>query len=113
MAGFLLGLTRNGSQVRLPLAACSQQTYVLGKNGTGKTSLLLRVFLSAIGRGWGACLIDSHGELSRDALWRIPKAHTDRVIFWDLSDARRFFGLNLFSCHDPGNRTLAIQTVNS
>ena len=61
----LLGYTvSTKTPVDLSAADKRQGTYVLGLNGTGKTSLLLCIALQDMYSGDGLCVLDSHGDLT-------------------------------------------------
>lgn len=87
--------------VELSSAGRRQGTYVLGINGTGKSTLLLNIALQDIAAGDGLCLLDPHGDLVEDVLTRIPAERADDVILFDPADIERPFGLNLFECENP------------
>ncbi|MGB2713697.1 MAG: type IV secretion system DNA-binding domain-containing protein [Vicinamibacterales bacterium] len=103
----LLGTEVNCNQpVELSSAGRRQGTYVLGINGTGKSTLLLNVALADIAAGDGVCLLDPHGDLVEDVLARIPEQRVDDVILFDPADIDHPFGLNLFECPDPNDPKL-------
>lgn len=54
--------------------------YVVGKTGVGKSAFLERLLLGAIKAGFGACLIDPHGELADRVLGLLPRGHGPRVV---------------------------------
>lgn len=83
--------------------------YVVGKTGTGKSALLERVLLGAVDAGFGACLIDPHGDLATRVLGLLPTRHWNRVAMVRPSDAERAIGL---AALDPGgSRALVASSV--
>lgn len=74
-----------------------RSVYVVGKTGSGKSALLLRLLLGAVDAGFGACLIDPHGDLARRALELLPSRHWNRVVHLAPRDATRPVGLNVLS----------------
>ncbi len=97
----VLGMEVNCNQpVELSREGRRQGTYVLGINGTGKSTLLLNIALSDIAAGDGVCLLDPHGDLIEDVLTRIPEERIDDAILFDPADIDYPFGLNLFECSD-------------
>jgi len=59
-----------------------QHIYVIGKTGTGKSTLLKRMALEDIIRGNSVAIIDPHGDISKDLLEKVPEARkSDIVIF--------------------------------
>jgi hypothetical protein len=60
--------------------------YILGKTGTGKSTLLKNMAISDIRRGEGLALIDPHGDLVKDILNFIPKKRLKEVIYFNPED---------------------------
>ncbi|MEQ1624525.1 MAG: type IV secretion system DNA-binding domain-containing protein [Sediminibacterium sp.] len=60
--------------------------YVIGKTGTGKSTLLLNMAISDIRRGNGICLIDPHGDIADKILDYIPKERIKDVMYFDPAD---------------------------
>lgn len=69
-------------------------TYVVGRTGTGKTTLLATMILDDIKRGEGVCVIDPHGDLVNEVVGKIPKGRVDDVILFDPNDTERPIGFN-------------------
>lgn len=92
--------------VELSSGGRRQGTYVLGINGTGKSTLLLNLALQEIEAGDGLCLLDPHGDLVDEVLTRIPEHRLEDVILFDPSDIDYPFGLNLFECLDRSDPRL-------
>ena len=57
--------------------------YVVGKSGTGKTTLLLNMIVQDIRAGLGMLVVDPHGDLAEDVLHYIPPERIDDVIWID------------------------------
>jgi hypothetical protein len=83
-----------------------RSVYIVGKTGTGKSALLLRLLLGAAERGFGACLIDPTGDLARQALAHLPRGLWNRVVSFRPADADRAVGLNLFRVGPGSSRAL-------
>ncbi|HYV33926.1 MAG TPA: hypothetical protein VE973_03710, partial [Candidatus Limnocylindria bacterium] len=60
--------------------------YMIGKTGTGKSSLFANMALQDIINLRGCCFIDPHGEAISWLLQRIPKGRLEDVILFDPSD---------------------------
>lgn len=60
--------------------------YVLGKTGTGKSTLLHTMVLQDLDRGDGVALVDPHGDLVRKLLLELPERRVDDVLYLNLSD---------------------------
>ena len=73
-----------------------QHLYVIGKTGSGKTTMLRNLIIQDIHAGHGVGLIDPHGDLAHDILNQIPARRTEHVVYFD-PDERDFpIGINLF-----------------
>lgn len=68
--------------------------YIVGKTGTGKSSLIANMALSDIRAGNGIGLLDPHGDLSEDILNRIPKERIDDVVYFNPADLEYPVGFN-------------------
>jgi hypothetical protein len=58
--------------------------YIIGKTGTGKSTMLKTMFLQDIAAGRGACLLDPHGDLVQDVLACIPEERRADIIHFDM-----------------------------
>lgn len=71
-----------------------QHIYVIGKSGTGKSTLLKHMALSDINKGKGLCVIDPHGDLSKDILQNIPKERQNDLIYLNPSNQDHIIPFN-------------------
>lgn len=60
--------------------------YIIGKTGTGKSTLIENMVVSDIEAGNGLALIDPHGDLAEDILHFVPKRRIDDVIYFNPAD---------------------------
>jgi len=60
--------------------------YVIGKTGTGKSTLLQSMAISDIERGNGFCVIDPHGDVAENLLNYIPYERIEDVIYFNPQD---------------------------
>ena len=72
-----------------------QHTYVVGKTGTGKSTLLRNMILADIEAGEGVGLIDPHGDLVQELLDHIPPRRVRDVVLFDPTDRDYPVGFNL------------------
>jgi hypothetical protein len=69
----ILGLAQvGGHSVALPVADARHHIHLVGKTGTGKSTLLLNLILDDVRAGRGAVVIDPRGDLVTDVLDRLP-----------------------------------------
>lgn len=60
--------------------------YIVGKTGTGKSTLILNMAISDIKSGKGLALIDPHGDLAEEILDFIPKKRVKDVVYFNPGD---------------------------
>lgn len=60
--------------------------YVIGKSGTGKSTLLSNMAISDIKRGNGLCVIDPHGDIATLLLKHIPKGRQQDLIYFNATE---------------------------
>lgn len=60
--------------------------YVVGKTGTGKTTLIENMAISDIKSGNGLALIDPHGDVAEDILDFVPKRRIKDIIYFNPAD---------------------------
>ena len=68
--------------------------YILGKTGTGKSTLLENMAIQDLEHGNGFALIDPHGELAGRIAARVPKSRQSDVAYLDASDPSQPYGYN-------------------
>lgn len=68
--------------------------YVLGKTGTGKTTLLETLIRQDIEAGRGFCLIDPHGDLAERVAAAVPPERHDDLLYLNAPDRAQPFGYN-------------------
>ncbi|HDQ88658.1 MAG TPA: ATP-binding protein, partial [candidate division WWE3 bacterium] len=80
--------------------------YLIGKSGTGKSTLLETMASQDIANGYGVGLLDPHGETIDHLLERIPDNRMDDVVIVDPSDINNPVGINLLELDDPEQKNL-------
>lgn len=80
--------------------------YILGKTGTGKSTLIGNMMISDMQAGYGVALIDPHGDLAETMLRHVPKARVEDVIFFDPSDLEHPVAFNPLECDSKDKRHL-------
>ena len=87
--------------------------YVIGKSGTGKSTLLLNMAISDIQRGNGICIIDPHGDIAEEILDYIPKARIDDVIYFNPADETQVIAFNPLQDIPQGQEHLVVAGLQS
>jgi tetratricopeptide (TPR) repeat protein len=72
-----------------------RHTYIVGRTGTGKSTLLQNMALQDIEAGRGVGVIDPHGDLVEAILQCIPAHRIQDVVLFDPADVERPVGLNI------------------
>lgn len=68
--------------------------YVIGKTGTGKTTLLERLAQQDIQHGHGVCVIDPHGDMAERLVACVPEHRKDDLIYFDAAVMNQPYGYN-------------------
>lgn len=71
-------------------------TYIIGKTGTGKSTLLRVKLLQDIYAGRGVCLLDPHGDLVEEIASCIPRWRKRDVLYFNIPDAALTLRYNPF-----------------
>jgi len=87
-----------------------RHTLVVGKTGTGKSTLLANVAKDFIERDWGICVIDPHGDLAGDILSAVPRRRRNDVVVVDAVQAD-CPGLNPLAVRSGQDASLAVSAI--
>lgn len=68
--------------------------YVIGRTGTGKSSLLATMISQDIAAGHGVALLDPHGDLADGVRAAIPANRSGDVLYMNVPDRTQGFGYN-------------------
>ena len=68
--------------------------YIIGKTGTGKSTLLERMAAQDLANGNGFALIDPHGDLAARLASRVPDSRRDDLIYLNAADSALEWGYN-------------------
>jgi len=71
--------------------------YVIGKTGTGKSTLLKTLMLQDIAAGEGFALFDPHGDLIEEVRKLIPPAREGDLVYLNVPDRASVFHFNPFA----------------
>jgi len=81
--------------------------YIIGKTGTGKSTLLETLILQDIEAGRGVALLDPHGDLVERIVLRVPVRRRSELIYFNVPDTSRPLGFNPLEAVPPARRSLA------
>lgn len=79
---------------------------IIGKTGTGKSTLIETLIRQDIAAGRGCALIDPHGDLVERLHQSLPTRLDREPIYFDVPDPAMPFGYNPFAKVSPGLRPL-------
>jgi hypothetical protein len=85
--------------------------YVIGKTGTGKSSLLEAMIRQDILAGNGVSVFDPHGDLAERLNEWIPAARRPDLIYLNVPDPEQRFGFNPLQGVPPLRRSLAANGI--
>jgi ATPase subunit of ABC transporter with duplicated ATPase domains len=88
-------------------------TYVVGKTGTGKSTLLATIARQDLEGGQGFGLIDPHGDLAEQVLSMVPEGRLQDVLYFNPADAAYRVGFNILAAATPEQRPLVASGVVS
>lgn len=90
-----------------------RHVYVIGKTGTGKSTLLANMAINDLKHNEGMCVIDPHGDLVETLLDFIPKHRINDVVYFDPADTERTVQINLFEGENVVHRELIASGIIS
>jgi hypothetical protein len=70
--------------------------YVIGKSGTGKSTLLANMIINDLKHDQGLAVVDPHGDLVETILDYIPRHRINDVVVFDPADSQSVVKMNLF-----------------
>lgn len=81
-----IGLTEEERQTHM---------YILGRTGSGKTTMMFEMAKCDIQQGRGLAFLDPHGDVSEALLACVPESRKDDLIYFDPTDLQYPIGINL------------------
>ena len=88
-----------------------RHVYILGKSGTGKSTLIANMAIADIRNRAGVAVIDPHGDLSDILLDFIPSYRVNDVAYLDPSTRDSSFHLNPLYVKNPEHRELVASGI--
>jgi hypothetical protein len=89
----------------------TRHTYIIGKTGMGKSTLLENLAIQDINNGEGICVIDPHGSMAEKLLDHIPESRVKDVIYFAPFDSEHPIGLNVLEKVSPDKRHLVANGI--
>ncbi|MGH7485211.1 MAG: type IV secretory system conjugative DNA transfer family protein, partial [bacterium] len=80
--------------------------YIVGKTGTGKSTLLATLMHGDLYARNGFALLDPHGDLVEQVRAAVPPEASERLVYLNVPDASRMLGFNPLEPTTPAARPL-------
>ena len=87
--------------------------YIVGKTGTGKSTLIKNMVIQDLRLGHGVGLIDPHGDLVEDLLNFIPKERTNEVVYFNPADTSFPVAINILEAKGDDEKHLVASSLIS
>jgi len=87
--------------------------YIIGKTGTGKSTMIANMAINDMRNGEGVAVIDPHGDLSNALLDYIPSNRINDVAYLDPSDTEHPFHLNPLEIDNAVQREIVASGIVS
>lgn len=100
-----------GKKFGIRLADRRSHMYIIGKTGTGKSTLLKTMILQDMDHGHGLALLDPHGDLSAEIRKAVPEHRKDDFIDFDVPDKWKNLSFNPLAGVSQENRTLTASNL--
>lgn len=78
----------------------AKHVYLLGKTGSGKSTVIFQMAKEDIQKQRGVAVIDPHGDLAEDLLSIVPKNRINDLIYFNPFDLKYPIGINLLELPD-------------
>ena len=98
----VVGVNEHGGdyqEIGMTLEQREKHTYIIGKTGTGKTTMLKASIYQDMLSGKGLAVLDPHGDMFQELLSIVPESRQKDVVIFDPSDSEWPVGLNIL---EPG-----------
>lgn len=70
--------------------------WILGKTGSGKSTLIANLFAQDLASGQGVALLDPHGDMVEAVLPLLPASRTNQVLLLSPADVEHPISFNIF-----------------
>src|SRR5437773_11526270 len=80
--------------------------YIIGKTGTGKSTLIANLARQDLVHGEGFALLDPHGDLVEQVLRSVPEERQGDLIYFNVPDTAHAVAFNPLESSQPAFRPL-------
>jgi hypothetical protein len=110
---FPIATTSYGAGVVFSREERERHVWIIGKSGSGKSTVLFNLAMGDIYAGEGVAVIDPHGDLAEDILDAIPASRLNEVCYLDAGESEYPVGFNPATRIAPARRALAASGIVS
>ena len=100
----IIATTATGGGVSFSREERERHLYIVGKSGSGKSTVLFNLAMADIMAGEGVAVIDPHGDLAEAIIDAIPPERTNQVCYLNVADTEYPVGFNPLA-RVPADRT--------
>ena len=90
----VIATTAIGSAISFSREERERHIYIVGKSGSGKSTVLFNLAMHDIVSGEGVAVIDPHGDLAEALLDAMPRERTHQVCYFNVADTACPVGFN-------------------
>jgi hypothetical protein len=108
-----IATTARGAGVVFSREERERHVWIVGKSGSGKSTVLFNLAMGDIVGGEGVAVIDPHGDLAEDILDAIPRSRINDVCYLDAGETNYPVGFNPATRIAPERRALAASGIVS
>lgn len=90
-----------------------KHVYIIGKTGSGKSTLIANMIINDIRNGEGVAVIDPHGDLCEILLDYIPSYRVNDIVYLDPADTSHSFALNPLEVRNVAQKELVVSGIVS
>lgn len=109
----IIAKTATGHGVYFSRQERERHVYIVGKSGSGKTTVLFNLAMHDIYAGEGVAVIDPHGDLAEAIIDALPPERTHEVCYLNVADAEFPVGFNPLAGVPPERQALAAAGIVS
>ncbi len=88
-----------------------RHVYIIGKTGSGKSTLIANMAINDMRNRRGFCIIDPHGDLCEVILDYVPSFRINDIIYMDPSNVERAVAINPLEVMDEGQKELTVSGI--
>jgi len=109
----IIAKTAIGTGVAFSREERERHVYIVGKSGSGKSTVLFNLAMHDIIAGEGVAVIDPHGDLAEAIIDAMPPERTNEVCYLNVADTEFPVGFNPLSGIPPERHALAASGIVS